>query len=227
DRMRILTERYYDRFPGDRKRFGNLLESSSRGLLRTPSGEAVSQRMLRTIGHQLGMDGGAEQLHYLLERDPASSVFAYDLAAAFPFGARDPLYAVLHESSYTDGGRTGWSAERVEPADFHRDLTLFTGEHLYSWHFDEVPGLRPYSPVAAILAEHDWPRLFDAEVLSSVDVPSAAAIYVDDPFVDRALSEQTADLIPSLRRWVTDEHLHNGLRSSGGAVLDRLIGLVR
>ncbi|RFA15710.1 aminopeptidase [Subtercola boreus] len=227
DRMRILTERYYDRFPGDRERFANLLESSAEGIVRTPGGEAISERMLRTIGHQLGMDGGAEQLHYLLERDPASSVFAYDLAAAFPFGARDPLYAVLHESSYTDGGRTRWSAERAEPEDFRSDSLLFTGEHLFSWHFDEVPGLRPYRPVAEILAEHHWPRLFDADVLSSVDVPCAAAIYVDDPFVDRALSEQTADLIPSLRRWVTGEHLHNGLRSSGGDVLDHLIGLVR
>ncbi|MCU1479865.1 MAG: alpha/beta hydrolase fold protein [Subtercola sp.] len=224
-RMRTLTERYYDRFPGDRERFANLLELSAAGELRTPTGEPISQRLLRTIGHQLGMDGGAEQLHYLLERDPASSAFTHDLAAAFSFGARDPIYAVLHESSYTDGGRTRWSAERVEPADFLGDSLLFTGEHLFSWHFDDIAELRPYRAVASILAEHDWPRLFDANVLSSVDVPCAAAIYVDDPFVDREFSEETADLIPSLKRWVTDEHLHNGLRTSGGAVLDRLIGL--
>lgn len=226
-RMRTLSERYFARYPGDRDRFERLVELSTAGELRTPGGEPISGRLLKTIGHQLGMDGGAEDLHYLLERDPASPAFTYDLAAAFPFGAREPLYAVLHESSYVDGGRTRWSAERTLPEEVSRDPLLFTGEHLFSLHFEEVPELRPYRAVASILAEHDWPRLFDAEALAAVEVPCAAAIYVDDPFVDRVFSEQTADLIPSLRRWVTDTHLHNGLRTSGGEVLDRLIGLTR
>ena len=30
-----------------------------------------------------------------------------------------------------------------------------------------------------------------------------------------------------MRRWLTDEYLHNGLRSDGARVLDRLIGLAR
>jgi len=64
-------------------------------------------------------------------------------------------------------------------------------------------------------------------VLAQVDVPCAAAIYADDPFVDRQFSEVTADLLPEMRRWLTDEYLHNGLRSSGERVLDRLIGLAR
>ncbi len=60
-----------------------------------------------------------------------------------------------------------------------------------------------------------------------MDVPCAAAIYADDPFVDRQFSEQTADLLPGLRPWLTDEYLHNGLRTDGGRVLDRLIDLAR
>lgn len=32
-----------------------------------------------------------------------------DLAALLPFNGRAPLYAVLHESSYADGGVTNWS----------------------------------------------------------------------------------------------------------------------
>ena len=64
-------------------------------------------------------------------------------------------------------------------------------------------------------------------MLAQVDVPCAAAIYADDPFVDRTFSEQTADLLPGMRRWLTDEYLHNGLRSDGDRVLDRLIGLAR
>ena len=38
---------------------------------------------------------------------------------------------------------------------------------------------------------------------------------------------RTAAGIRGLRTWVTDEYEHDGLRVSGGQVLDRLIRLVR
>ena len=225
--MRALNHAYHRRFPQDRDRLTRLLAACDAGEVHGPQGEPVSRRLVRTIGHQLGMDGGAEQIHYLLERDPTSSAFAHDLAAMLPFHGRNPLYAVLHESSCTDGGRTRWSAARVEPDDFRGDAELLTGEHLYPWHFDEVAGLRPYQAVASVLAEHDWPALYDADVLAATDVPCAAVIYADDPFVDRGFSQETAALLPNMRPWLTDEYLHNGLRTDGGHVLDRLIGLAR
>ena len=225
--IRRLNQRYLRRFPEDRDRLVRLLDRCDEGAVRRPDGSPVSRRLLRTIGSQLGMDGGAEAIHYLIERDPGSPAFSHDLAAMLPFGARTPLYAVLHESSYADGGRTRWSADRVEPDDFRGDSILLTGEHLFPWHFEDSPDLRQYREIAAILAEHDWPRLYDAGLLAEVDVPCAAAIYADDPYVDRAFSEQTADLLPGMRRWLTDEYLHNGLRTEGDRILDRLIELVR
>ena len=227
DAMRRLDQRYHRRFPEDRERLARLLDRCDSGEVRTPDGAPVSRRLLRTIGHHLGMDGGAENVHHLLERDPTSPAFRYDLAAMLPFGARNPLYAVLHESSYADGGRTRWSAERVQPDDFGGDSLLLTGEHLFPWHFEDPPDLRPHRDVAAVLADHDWPRLYDAGRLAQVDVPCAAAIYADDPYVPRAFSEQTADLLPGMQRWLTDEYLHNGLRTSGDRILDRLIDLAR
>ncbi len=225
--MRMLNERYHRRFPGDSERLAGLLDRCDAGEVRGRDGEPVSRRLMRTIGSKLGMDGGAEEIHYLLERDPTSPAFAYDVAGMFPFNGRNPLYAVIHESSYADGVVTSWSSDRVQPDDFSGDSLLLTGEHLFSWAFEDCADLRPYAEVAAILAEHPWPRLYDAEVLASVDVPCAAAIYADDPFVDREFSERTADLLPGMRRWLTDEYLHNGLRSDGGRVLDHLIGLAR
>jgi pimeloyl-ACP methyl ester carboxylesterase len=225
--MRQLNERYHRRFPGDRERLARLLDLCDAGEVRSPGGEALSRRLVRTIGNKLGMDGGAEELHYLLERDPGSPAFQHDLVEAFPFNGRNPLYAVIHESSYADGVVTQWSSERVQPDDFRGDSQLLTGEHLFPWHFEDAADLRPYRDVATILAEHPWPRLYDAAVLAATDIPCAAAIYADDPFVDRTFSEQTADLLPGMRRWLTDEYLHNGLRSDGGRVLDRLIGLAR
>jgi pimeloyl-ACP methyl ester carboxylesterase len=225
--MRRLNVRYHRRFPGDADRLARLLDLCDAGEVRTRDGGPVTRRLMRTIGNQLGMDGGAEAVHYLLERDPRSPAFAHDFAAMVPFDARNPLYAVIHESSCADGVTTRWSAQRVAPDDFLGDSHLLTGEHLFSWHFDDCADLRPYREVADLVAEHPWPRLYDRDALSGVDVACAAAIYADDPFVVREFSEPTADLLPGMRRWLTDEYLHNGLRSDGARVLDRLIGLVR
>jgi hypothetical protein len=63
--------------------------------------------------------------------------------------------------------------------------------------------------------------------IAANDVPVAAAVYYHDMYVDRELSMQTARAIRGLRTWVTSEHEHSGLRSSGGAVLGRLIGMAR
>jgi pimeloyl-ACP methyl ester carboxylesterase len=225
--MRRLNQRYFKRFPQDRDRLTRLLERCDAGEIRTADGAPVSRRLLRSAGHQLGMDGGADALHHLLERDPDSPAFTHDLGAMLAFDSRNPLYAVVHESSYADGGRTRWSADRVQPDDFRGDSIMLTGEHLFPWHFEDSVALRPYRDVAAILAEHEWPRLYDASRLAEVDVPCAAVIYADDPYVDRAFSEETADLLPGMHRWLTDEYLHNGLRTAGDRILDRLIDLAR
>jgi hypothetical protein len=58
-------------------------------------------------------------------------------------------------------------------------------------------------------------------------VPTAACIYVDDMYVERAFSEETARLVPSMRVWITNEFMHDGLRRHGDRVLGRLIGMVR
>ncbi|MFT4265446.1 MAG: alpha/beta fold hydrolase [Nocardioides sp.] len=225
--MRLLDERYHRRFPGDRERLERLLGLCDEGVVLDPQGEPISRRLLRTIGNVLGKDGGAETLHYLLELDPRSAAFRHDVLGFLPFDGRNPLYSVVHESCYADGGTTRWAADRALPDDFAGDSLLLTGEHLYPWTFEETPGLRPYREVAGILAGQDWPRLYDAGVLSSIDLPCAAAVYYDDPFVDRVLSLETAELIPTMRPWITSEYLHSGLRASGEHVLDRLIALAR
>ena len=225
--MRERNRRYYARYPGDRDRVIALHERADAGALRLPGGGQVTSRRLRSIGNALGMSDGAERLHYLLELDPDSPAFGFDLMLAMPFHARNPLYVVIHEACYADGGATRWSAQRTMPEDFREDRTLFTGEHVYPWTLEDDPLLAPLGPVAALLAEHDWPALYDAQVLGSLDVPCAAAVYAEDAYVDRRFSEETAQLVPSMRMWLTNEYEHNGLRADGGRILDRLIGLAR
>jgi pimeloyl-ACP methyl ester carboxylesterase len=225
--LRQLNAEHHRRFPGDAERLRAVLDLCDAGEVLTPAGHPVSRRLFRTIGNHLGMDGGSEGLHFLLERDPRSPAFRHDLAGQLPFAARNPLYAVVHESSYADGHPTRWAAHRSLPDDFAGDSQLLTGEHLFPWHFEDDPDLAPYAEVAGLLAEQSWPALYDVDVLASVDVPCAAAIYAHDAFVTRHLSEQTAALLPGMRPWLTDEYHHNGLRTDGARVLDRLIGLAR
>jgi len=227
--FRLMLERnlrYYRRYPDDRDRVRALHDLITAGELEVPAGTMTS-RWFRQLGNALGMSDGAEHLHYLLERDPRSPAFRWDLASSLPFNGRNPLYAVIHEACYADGQATQWSAERVMPDEFREDVTLFTGEHVFPWNFVDDADLAPLREAADLLANRQWPRLYDEDVLRACDVPCAAAIYHDDPYVPREFSLQTAALIPTMRTWVTNEYEHNGLRAAGDAILDRLIGMAR
>ena len=225
-RMLERNERYYARYPGDRDRvraLHDLLESED---VRLPSGDRLTYRRLRQAGNALGMSDGAERLHYLLELPVTSPAFRHDVAATMPF-ARNPIYAVIHEACYADGNATRWSAARVRPPAFDDDVTLLTGEHVFPWMFEDFGELAPLREAADLLAEREWPRLYDADRLRANEVPAAAAIYYDDPYVESRFSMETVALTRGLRPWLTNEYDHNALRADGARVLDRLIDLAR
>ncbi|GAB3379422.1 hypothetical protein GCM10027452_34240 [Micromonospora halotolerans] len=105
---------------------------------------------------------------------------------------------------------------------------LLTGEMIYPWMFATDPALAPLDEVADLLAQReDWPDLYDPGQLARNEVPVAAAVYHDDMYVDADDSLATARAVRGLRTWVTNEYEHDGLRVSGGRVLDRLIRLAR
>jgi pimeloyl-ACP methyl ester carboxylesterase len=219
------NRRYYERYPADRDRVLRLHDRIESNGLDLPSGDRLTWRRFRQLGQMLGMSDGAEHLHYLLELPPDSPAFRHDVEAAVSF-ARNPLYAVLHEASWADGGSTRWSAARVMPAEFEAPH-LFTGEHVYPWMFEDYGALVPLREAADLLAEREWPPLYDADVLEGNEVPVAAAIYADDMYVERSFSEETASRIRGARAWLTNEYQHNGLRVDGEHVLGRLIDVAR
>ena len=225
DKMRVMTERYYRRFPEHRDAMRRLVDLADAGRIVLPSGEVVSRSRLRSIGSLLGGDNGWQTLWSILEHDPETNAFRYDLADAMPFGGRNPLYYVFHESSYADGFATDWSAERTEPDDYREDVTLFTGEHVRREWSQTVPAFQPWAEVTDILATHAWPRLYDADRIRAADPTGAAAIYVNDVYVPVEFSLETAALMPGVQTWITSEHEHGGLRT--GQVLPRLIDLAR
>lgn len=220
------SEAYYRWFPGDRERVRELTARCAVGEISLPNGDVVSPERFRTLGHRLGATGGAESLHYLLELDHRSSMFSHDLAALLPFAGRNPIYSVLHESSYADGVATRWSADRTMPDRVRDDMTLLGGEHLHRSLFHEDTELAPFAEAADLLAEHEWNQLYFPDRLASADVPIAASVYAGDVYVPLEFSLETAALLPDCRTWITSEYEHNGLRADP-AVLDHLIGLLR
>jgi pimeloyl-ACP methyl ester carboxylesterase len=225
-RMLERNRRHYERYPEDRVRVRALLERLDADPVGLPSGDRLTAGRVRQLGNLLGMSDGSEHLHYILELAPDSPAFGHDVEAALPF-ARNPLYAIVHEACYADGGATRWAAERVMPDEVRSTPELLTGEHVYPWMFADYGALAPLREAAEVLAAHDWPRLYDPERLATNDVPAAAAIYAEDPYVERAFSEETAAHTRGLRPWVTNEYDHNGLRADGERILSRLIDLVR
>jgi pimeloyl-ACP methyl ester carboxylesterase len=224
---RLLTsnERYFTRYPDDRVRIGDILRRLDDEDVRLRSGERLTARRFRQLGLWLGDSAGFELLHHVVELPFGSQAFLLDAENGVRFD-RNPIYATLHESSYADGVPTRWSAHRLLPDDIEAKGYM-TAEHVYPWMWEDYGALREHREAAAILAEHPWPRLYDADRLRSNEVPVAATIYVNDLYVERDFAEETARTIRGIRIWETDEFEHNGLRADGEKVLGRLIDLVR
>ncbi len=227
-RMIDRNTAYYDRYPQDAERIQVILRELEKNDVYLPSGDRLTPNRFRTLGHALGMSTGAEEIHYLVER--GLDHWARRGIESAQKWDTNPLYQVLHESSYADGHATRWSAHRLRPEFplFDTDEPpFFTGEHVYPWQLDDWQRLRPLREVAEILAEHTWPTLYDAPRLRHNTVPAAAAVYANDPYVERAFSEETAGIVPGLQIWLSEEYEHDALRVVGAPILDRLFSMTR
>ncbi|MFD8968871.1 alpha/beta fold hydrolase [Streptomyces sp. NPDC059568] len=244
-RIARKVEAHYARYPQDIGRARRIAEHVAEHRPVLPSGYVLTPEAFQSLGILLGGGDGSHQLHYLLENafvatpggPVLSDAFQEGVAAALSY-AGHPLYAVLHEVIYAQGGRpTDWAAERVR-AEFTRfdaakalageGPLYFTGESIHPWHFESDPALRPLRETAELLAARgDWPALYDTGRLAANEVPVAAVVYHDDMYVDTEHSLRTARAIRGLRTWVTDEYEHDGVRAGAPRVLDRLLALAR
>ncbi|GAA2434638.1 alpha/beta fold hydrolase [Streptomyces macrosporus] len=232
--------RYFARYPGDQRLVDAVAAHLAEHDVRLPTGERLTVRRFQTLGAGFGGVSTFDALHYLLETafvpgpggPELSDTFLRGVESAVSF-APHPLYAVLHEAIYAQGGRpTAWSAHRVReefPAfDASRGGPLrLTGEMIYPWHFEEDPALVPLRDAAHLLAERvDWPPLYDLDRLADNRVPVVAAVYHDDMYVDREHSLRTAAHVRGLRPWITNAHAHDGVRVDA-SVFDRLLAMAR
>ena len=204
-----------------------------------PNGQRLTVEAFQQLGMEFGGSGGFERVMDLLERAFVSVngreelfyPFLHDLFYELGFNDR-PIFSVLHEAIYAQEAATAWAAHRVRAEFPEFDYApgkrfLFTGEMIYPWMFDQYPALAPMKEAAELLAaKDDWPRLYDVAVLERNRVPTAAALYFHDMYVDLDLALETAARVPNLEVWVTSEYEHNGLRADGARILDRLFDLL-
>lgn len=202
-----------------------------------PTGERLSSRRFRTVGVNLGREGGFESLAALLEEPfhPSGRLRTDFLAAVGEQVSfeRAPLYAAIHESIYagTVPGATAWSAQRVSETldgfapDATPDDTEFylTGEHVFPFQFDEDPALRPFTQAAQELAaKDDWSNLYAGAGRAENAGSAVAVVYTDDIFVPRELSLETAETLGATVH-ETAAWQHDGLRKHGQDVMGALM----
>jgi pimeloyl-ACP methyl ester carboxylesterase len=230
-RVAAKARRFHQRYPADAARFAAVADRLEAAPVLLPDGDRLTVRRLQTLGHALGTQSGAEELHWLVDEafdddGGLSDGFLDEVARRTSYWG-NPLYVALHESIYASGpGATAWAAEAERGPEFDPGVRPlpFTGEMVFPWMFDEIASLRAFGPAARALAEvPEFPALYDPARLAANDVPVDAAVYLDDVYVDAGLSLETAEAVGNVRTWVTNEFEHDGLRT--GDVLDRLLVL--
>jgi pimeloyl-ACP methyl ester carboxylesterase len=232
-RVAAKNAEFYRAFPGDAAAVRRIADQLSSTDVRLPDGDRLTVGRLRLLGNLFGMSYGYAQVHWLLDEawhgTELSDTFRYEVMRLTGF-VDQPLFA-LQEFTYGQGDTpTGWAAARAldRHADFAADADplLFTGEMMYPWMFEQIAALVPFAAAADVLAgAGDWPVLYDRARLAANEVPVCAAVYADDMYVDAGLSLETAAAVGNVRTWLTNEHEHDGLRTSGERVLSHLMGM--
>eukprot|EP01041_Mallomonas_annulata_P004009 gene4009-7986_t len=240
----VRNKRYFLRYPHDADLMKSVLRYLQRNVVVLPRSGVLTTERFQQLGLLLGMKGGYERLHYLLETsfvegpESLSYIFLKEVEDMQDDFDTHPIYALLHEAIYCENGITSdWSADRIrhDPAFFSlfdpnracdtndTEPVYFTGEMVYRDMFTSgaFPKLSDLKEVAEIIAANKvWSSLYDRAVLKTCDVPCAAVVYGEDMYVDRSLSLRLADDIPSLKVWLTNELVHSGIRDDGYRVID-------
>lgn len=230
------TKLYYKRYPDDVARVAAIADFIAGNDVRLPDGDQLTVKRLQTIGIDLGMAPGHENVHWLIDEafSAPSRLSDHFLFSVMNLTSYDsgPLFAALQESIYGHGaGATAWAAERIRASHPEFDPAarplLFTGEMMFPWMFGEIRSLRPFrAGVETLAARGTYSELYDTARLAGNEVPVSAVVYYDDLYVDAGLSLETAAAVGNLQHWVTNEYEHDGIRQSGN-VFKRLVEMVK
>jgi pimeloyl-ACP methyl ester carboxylesterase len=242
ERVKQRNEAYYAKYPEDIPRVHRIIKLLSRfgdSTVRVQGGEgSISARRFLQLGIYFGKHGGVDDVHeFVLRADTDLSQFghltrptvlALENAQSWDTNV---IYALLHEPLYCQGEASNWSAERL--LEKYPEFSLsnvdgdkpvyFTGEMIYPFMFECYPELKKLKTVGNLLAEEkDWPKLYDVEQLKKNEVPTYAAVYHDDMYVDFDLSIETAKTIKGCKPFVTNSMYHNAISAKMSEVLKEI-----
>lgn len=244
DRTTERNERYYAKYPEDVVRVQQICRYLSSTRVVLPGGGNLSVERFQLLGLMFGGAGGTDKLHQMvfhlshdltLRGTPTRAALAA-IEAAHSFDS-NVLYALFQEAIYMDSAflsvASNWSAERLRAGRYvytEGEPVYFTGEMVYKSMFDDYVELRKLKPLAEAIHQHvHWGPLYDVAVLrllTSDAVPVVAATYVNDQYVDFALSMKAKGMVGGMKQYITSEFFHGGLRDDPKKVLDSLFALV-
>ncbi|MCJ1251438.1 hypothetical protein MMC30_008671 [Trapelia coarctata] len=92
--------------------------------------------------------------------------------------------------------------------------------------FTDFDELKPLYKTADLVNQiSDWPDLYDEERLANNTVPTYAAVYFDDLYVDFDFSMDTAQKIKGCKTFVTNAMYHDAVGSKADEVVRELFKL--
>ena len=239
DRVAERNADFLARFPGDAARVRWLVDHLESAHDVDAYGQRLTAPAFLALGTCLGHLHGAAELHGIVERaaDDLGALgmlggSVHQQVAALMSPATNPIYSLLQEACYAQGGPTRWAAARVIAADPRYALdaepaACFTGEMMFPWMFEEWAPLRPFREAAEMLASRvSWPPLYDVDRLRGNRVPVVGAVYWNDPYVERGLALETAGLLGNCDVWITNQHEHQAYRVTPAPVAERLFAML-
>jgi pimeloyl-ACP methyl ester carboxylesterase len=237
-RVADKNKAFFKRFAGAQQQCNAIAEYIVNNKVYLPNGQLFTVEQFQTWGITLGGTGGDLAMYYALENAfveiEGQQALSYDFLNIMlnqQSYQTNPIYAILHEAIYCQQQASQWSAERVRQQypqyQYQRGGDVsFTGEMVYPWMFDQMTCLQPLCEAAHLLAaKDDWPLLYCADQLAKNTVPIAAAVYVEDMYVEYRYSCETLALLANAKSWQTNQYEHNGLRVDGEHILEQLIVL--
>lgn len=232
DKVTEETRQFFNDFPFAEKSLDEVIDLVEHSEVRLPTGEMLTVDHIRALGIQLGTDSGRLNLAYQLETAitevrgtrQLSDTFLAEIVETLSFAKR-PLYALLHESIYSRGSATRWSAQRVlEQRQSRDDIDVtFYGEMIFPWMFESDPSLTALKEAADIIANSDGLEdPYDDHNLAANEVSVYAAVYEKDMFVPIEISLETASKVSHVHLVRFDEYRHDGIRQDGKTILSAL-----
>ena len=92
--------------------------------------------------------------------------------------------------------------------------------------FTDFAELRPlYETMDIIQHSTDWPDLYDEAQLARNEVPTYAAVYLHDLYVDYEFSSETARKIKGCKTFVRSDMYHEALGTKSAEVVEQLFKL--